>query len=676
MNEPQRAQPFCSVIVPTRRRPENLARCLDAITELDYPRDRFEVIVVDDGGGIPLGPVVERFRGPLRLSLLVQQRATGPAAARNAGVSQAEGELLAFTDDDCRFAPDWLRIVAGRYRAEPERAFGGHTVNMLVRNPYASTSQLVLDVGYAFLNSGSDTARFFTTNNLAVPASLFRLLGGLDPDYLTAEDRDFCARWLARGWKLTYVPEAVVYHASRLTFSSFCRQHFAYGRGARQYHLAQARRSNRKVPIDASYYRALAFAPFRGERPAGAFAVATLLLVWHFTNTAGFLWEWLRPRRGVAATPACRVLHLAWSGRVGGIERHLAAVVRRACEGDPGAAHVLLLDGRGAVGDELSAEGLATPLGLRRGWGPVGLWRLARTLRRIRPALVHLHTHAIGPLVVSALALRGTPRVYTEHFPRALQPENRKFRVLYRIVRRSCDRVVALAPVMAHAIEQRGIDPRRIAVIPNAVAVAPGRAADRRRVATIGVVARLVPSKRVDLLIDVVAELRRRGVDCSAVIVGDGPERAALERHAAADGTADRIQFVGEQADVTAWLDRLDVFLMTSPVEIYSVAALEAMARGVPVVALACNGGLADLAARGGLLLPDRKPSTAAAAVARLLGSDEEQDQLRARGHRVAAGHGVEAILSKLEELYSAVQTERPARPTTRDSPVRLEPAE
>ncbi len=525
----ERPEPYCSLIVPTYRRPAQLAECLEALACLDYPRARLEVIVVDDGGGIPLEPAVEAFRDRLDVRLLTQKR-VGPAAARNRAAATARGELLAFTDDDCRPAPDWLRLLAAGYRGDPVSALGGHTVNALPSNPYASASQLVIDVGYAHLNSGGDTAQFFTTNNLAVPAAGFRALGGLDPSFRTAEDRDFCARWLAQGWRLTYVPEAVVYHAHHLTFAGFCRQHFAYGRGALRFHREQARRWQRRIRIDGAYYRALARAPFRRERPVRALVLAALLAVWHVVNTAGFVCESLRPSRGGPSSergPArCRVLHVSWSGRVGGIERQLAAVLRAARARDYGAAHLCLLDGRGAVGESLAAEGLATQLRLGHGWDPRGLWRLARVLRRLRPQILHLHTHALGPLLVSVLVLPGTPRVYTEHSPRALRPESWKFRALYWLLRRACFRVVALSPGLVDAIEGRGVDPRRIVVIPNSVAVATGGAAARERAGTIGVVARLAPSKRIDLLLDVVAELRARGVDCSAVVVGDG--RSAL----------------------------------------------------------------------------------------------------------------------------------------------------
>src|SRR4051794_19726519 len=110
----QSALPFFSVIIPTRDRPEQLVACLRSLGALAYPRDRFEVIVVDDGSTTALEPIVGRSRGELHLALLKQSNA-GPAAARNTGAAHAKGEFLAFIDDDCSPASDWLQALAARF---------------------------------------------------------------------------------------------------------------------------------------------------------------------------------------------------------------------------------------------------------------------------------------------------------------------------------------------------------------------------------------------------------------------------------------------------------------------------------------------------------------------------------------------------------------------------------
>ena len=83
-----KALPFCSVIVPTRNRPDSLAECVAALSRLDYPSDRFEVIVVDDGSATPLSGLVDEARGQVSITL-VRQESSGPGVARNTGARTA-----------------------------------------------------------------------------------------------------------------------------------------------------------------------------------------------------------------------------------------------------------------------------------------------------------------------------------------------------------------------------------------------------------------------------------------------------------------------------------------------------------------------------------------------------------------------------------------------------------
>ncbi|MGL5923098.1 glycosyltransferase family A protein, partial [Chroococcidiopsis sp.] len=111
-------QLFFSIIIPTYNRPERLLSCLKSIAQLNYPPDRFEVIVVDDGSEMPIEPVIASFRKQLNLTAIAQQNA-GPANARNTGATRARGKFLVFTDDDCMPAPEWLKTLEVRFKAAP-----------------------------------------------------------------------------------------------------------------------------------------------------------------------------------------------------------------------------------------------------------------------------------------------------------------------------------------------------------------------------------------------------------------------------------------------------------------------------------------------------------------------------------------------------------------------------
>ncbi len=286
-----RQEKVFSIVIPTYRRPHQLAICLRSLARLDYPRDDFEVIVVDDGGEGPTDAVIEGFRDQLDVTLLLQSHA-GPAAARNTGAARAKGTFLAFTDDDCAPAPAWLQGLAGHLSSASDCAVGGRTVNALPQNPYSSTSQMVVDFVYAHYNADASRARFFASNNLALPAALFRATGGFDATLTTSEDRELCDRWLHSGYRMVYAPEAVVHHAHSLTFRSFCRQHFNYGRGACRFYQirARVRREPARLQARAFYVDMLRY-PFSRARGRRALVLASLLVVSQGASATGILWE-------------------------------------------------------------------------------------------------------------------------------------------------------------------------------------------------------------------------------------------------------------------------------------------------------------------------------------------------------------------------------------------------
>src|SRR5437764_502790 len=98
--------PIFSIIIPTRDRFPQLVACLEALAGQDFPREKFEVIVVNDGSASPVPRSVTLFKNRLSLTVLAHARSRGPSVARNHGGTAGRGEFLAFTDDDCTPASD------------------------------------------------------------------------------------------------------------------------------------------------------------------------------------------------------------------------------------------------------------------------------------------------------------------------------------------------------------------------------------------------------------------------------------------------------------------------------------------------------------------------------------------------------------------------------------------
>ena len=291
--------PHLTVVVPTYARAEALARCLGSLTRLDYPRDRFDVIVVDDGSACAPEREVQAA-GSAAAIRLISQRNAGPGAARNTGVAQAAGDYVAFLGDDCEAEPGWLAAFAARYARTPERLLGGRIVNALPHDPYASASDRLIAFLYAHYNRDPERARFFTPNNLAVPRQVFTALNGFDATIgKTGEDREFCDRWLARGHGISYVPDAIVRHTHPLTLAGFWRQQFGYGRGTRRYRVRQRTgRAGRLAPEPLSFYANLVRYPLTVSDGRRAWTEAALLVVSQTANALGFLAEAITTPRG------------------------------------------------------------------------------------------------------------------------------------------------------------------------------------------------------------------------------------------------------------------------------------------------------------------------------------------------------------------------------------------
>ncbi|MGH7711425.1 MAG: glycosyltransferase family 2 protein [Gemmatimonadaceae bacterium] len=285
-------RPTIAVVVPTHNRPAQLGECLTALANQTYPKTGFEVIVVDDGSTQPLSDVVSGFADRLDVRVMRQER-QGPAAARNNGITAARARVLAFTDDDCCPAPDWLARLAARFDGSVDLLVGGRVVNALEDNPFSVTSQLIHDLAYAHHNADGMAARFFATNNLAASADALVRLGGFDPEFRVAsEDRDLCARWHESGRELVYEPDALVAHAHRLTLRRFWIQHFRYGRGAWRFHQALRRRGQGRFARDVGFHARFlrrAGPPLKARH--GGVTVLLLLVVWQVANLAGFVFE-------------------------------------------------------------------------------------------------------------------------------------------------------------------------------------------------------------------------------------------------------------------------------------------------------------------------------------------------------------------------------------------------
>ena len=197
---------------------------MSSIRGQDLQRDRFEVIVVDNGSRDGSGKLAESFGARVEY-----ERMPNRSRARNAGVRAARADLLAFIDADCTASPQWLSsLLACRGRAP---LIAG-PVEMDTENPPNSIEQL--ETCWRFDQKQSVTQGWATTANLMVERSAFNTLRGQDPAYNYGEDVDFCIRAQRSGFELAYCESAIVRHGAERTLRPLLRRAFLHGYGAAQ----------------------------------------------------------------------------------------------------------------------------------------------------------------------------------------------------------------------------------------------------------------------------------------------------------------------------------------------------------------------------------------------------------------------------------------------------------
>lgn len=266
-------------------------------------RERFEVILVNDGVTHDLSPLAESFRREGLGVRVLNVPQGGPAKARNLGAAAASGELLVFTDDDCLPEPLWLSSMYAASQQHPLALLGGSVVNVLTHRSASEASQVLVSFLYEWYNRDPHDARFFTSNNIAARKQVFESHGGFDTRFVLSagEDRDLCARWREQGGRLVYVPDARIGHAHDLTVRKFWRQHFKYGRGAAMYWSARpspqgtiesatsAAGAPRTITVEPlSFYAGLLAYPFGATRWSLALPVAALVLLSQIANALGY----------------------------------------------------------------------------------------------------------------------------------------------------------------------------------------------------------------------------------------------------------------------------------------------------------------------------------------------------------------------------------------------------
>jgi cellulose synthase/poly-beta-1,6-N-acetylglucosamine synthase-like glycosyltransferase len=236
VNLPNRSiLPQVSVIIPIYNGAADLPDLIHCLQQQRYPCECVEYLLIDNNSTDQTGELLQTLAAELRFCSLREQIQSS-YAARNTGIRAAQGELLVFTDADCRPQPDWLLhlvqpfadatvgIVAGEVVAWP-----GKTLLERYADRQLTLSQKHT-LAHPFLPYGQ-------TANLAVRRQILEQVGLFRPYLTTGGDADLCWRILQQGgWKIQFAEQALVQHRHRSSWRELRRQWQRYGRSNRYLH--------------------------------------------------------------------------------------------------------------------------------------------------------------------------------------------------------------------------------------------------------------------------------------------------------------------------------------------------------------------------------------------------------------------------------------------------------
>jgi len=215
--------PRISVVVCSCNGSGTIGDCCKGLSALEYPN--FEVIVIDDGSADGTGDIAEQYG-----FRVIRTENRGLSSARNTGLEAAEGEIVAYTDDDAHPDPHWLTYLGAAYLRSDHAGLGGPNIAPPGDGPIA---ECVANSpgGPIHVLLGNTEAEHLPGCNMSFQRDALLAIGGFDTRFRTAgDDVDVCWRIRDRGWTLGFVPAAMVWHHRRNSLRAYWRQQVGYGR--------------------------------------------------------------------------------------------------------------------------------------------------------------------------------------------------------------------------------------------------------------------------------------------------------------------------------------------------------------------------------------------------------------------------------------------------------------
>ena len=244
--------PFISIIIPVKNRPQDIQECLASLASLDYPKDKVEIIVVNDGSTDSTTKVIQTFD----IKAIHLTQSIGASACRNLAAREANGELLGFTDSDCVPHPHWLKELSPYLNDERVGVVGGYVSNFynqsLLDRYEAVKSSLNMGPSPYRVENGKSSTAYVPSCNLIIRKKAFSEIGGFQADLHVGEDVDLCWRTRKLGYHLLYVPRGEVKHKHRNDLWQMLKRRFDYGTSEALLYLRH--KDKRKMLYSPAFY--------------------------------------------------------------------------------------------------------------------------------------------------------------------------------------------------------------------------------------------------------------------------------------------------------------------------------------------------------------------------------------------------------------------------------------
>ena len=216
--------PAVTVIVPVYNAEISLEKCIKSILDLDYPKDRLEIIFIDNNSTDASLSILEKYKDRIKV---LNEKKQGAPAARNKGIKEASHEIIAFADADCEVDKEWLKkLVEVLAKNQNISAVGGKILSKKPCNDIERYGEIIHDNEKAI---NFYDPPYIASGNMAIKKSLIIKVGMFDEEIVRSEDLDMFFRLNSIGYRFKYTPEAVVFHQNEKTLMGLLREGFVHG---------------------------------------------------------------------------------------------------------------------------------------------------------------------------------------------------------------------------------------------------------------------------------------------------------------------------------------------------------------------------------------------------------------------------------------------------------------